>query len=102
MLERKPKDIKKIISQKNERLRKALGEKGEQCRTDVLVIWTTIPIVEELFDIDVKEPTFSEYSGIYYLFINNVIGKAGGYYIAGVETIKETSKESAFFTDVNE
>lgn len=97
LLEREPNDIKKIISQKDEKLRRALSEKGEQCRTDVLIIWTTIPVVEELFDINMEEPPISEYSGIYYLFINNVIGKEEGYYIAGVETIKETSKERAFF-----
>jgi len=97
LLEREPNDIKEIISQKDEKLRKALSEKGEQCRTDVLIIWTTIPVVEELFDINMEEPPISEYSGIYYLFINNVIGKEEGYYIAGVESIKETSKERAFF-----
>ncbi|MFC1869907.1 hypothetical protein ACFLYE_01395 [Chloroflexota bacterium] len=97
LLEREPNDIKEIISHKDEKLRKALSEKGEQCRTDVLIIWTTIPIVEELFDINMEEPSISEYSGIYYLFINNVIGKEEGYYIAGVETIRESSKERSFF-----
>lgn len=101
LLEKNADDIKEIISQKDEKLSKALSEKGEQCRTDVLIIWSTIPLVEESFAIGVKQPLISEYSGIYYLFIMNVIAEKGNHYIAGIEAIKETSKERTFFTAVS-
>lgn len=100
-LERTPDGIKEIILQKDEKLRKALSEKGEQCRTDVLIIWSTIPPVGEPFAIDVQQPLISEYSGIYYLFIMNIIARKGNHYIAGIEAIKETSKERTFFATVS-
>lgn len=96
LLERTPNDIRDIVAKKNETLRKALAEKGKQSQTDVLIIWSTMPL-EEPFLLDIQ--LLCEYSGLYYLFIMNVVGKEGAHYIAGLETIRETANERAFFGD---
>ncbi len=100
MLERTRHDIKEIISHKDRQLEKALREKGEQCRTDALVIWCNIPPADGSFVTNIDECFSSMYSGIYCIFIAIIRGRHKRC-IVGVETIQESLKELAFFTSIN-